>query len=122
MVTVMVTGTLMDEFSSLGAYSDPRSYPPERAPLSGATPSLTRQKQVLHPETTLFAVCEAGRAEEAFLGMSGDQPQRPRELESGTCNDLSSDRKHALPLAPTSGGVLGGRFQEPSHQACLLAR
>lgn len=89
--------------------------PTRESPLSGATPSLTQQKQVLRPETTLSAACKAGRAERAFLGMRGDQPQMPRGLEGGTCHDLPSDCKHTLPLTLIGPGR---SFQEPSHQAC----
>lgn len=45
MVTVMVTGILMDEFSSLSCYCDPRSCRPERAPFPGRprhSPSRSR--------------------------------------------------------------------------------
>lgn len=104
----MVTGALMDEFSSPSGYSDPSHAHPREPLLSGATPSLSQQKQVLHPETSRHAACKAGRPEEDFLGMCGDQPQVPRGLEGGMHKDLPSDTStfgHAPQPVVLEGGL-----------------
>lgn len=85
-VTVMVTGTLTDEFSCLSCHADPWSCPLERGDLV-----IHPQKQVLHPKHPCLSLTKSGGVRGAPESVSGDQPQTPCGLWGSVHGQLPPD-------------------------------